>query len=75
MRLTALSQIAKGPLERVGEADDQYELRPCVLKDHECLMWYSWDASVFEAFNELQGLELILTLRRSRPRIRRPGNF
>jgi hypothetical protein len=55
-----LKQIAKGLPEQVGEADDQYELRPCVLKDLESLNWYLWHGNVFEALNELQGLEMIL---------------
>jgi hypothetical protein len=33
MRLTVLTQTAKGLPETVGEGADQYELRPGVLKD------------------------------------------
>ena len=32
MRLTVLTQTAQGLPERVGEGEDQYELRPGVLK-------------------------------------------
>jgi hypothetical protein len=32
MRLTVLNQTAKGLPERIGEGEDQYELRPGVLK-------------------------------------------
>jgi hypothetical protein len=35
MRLTVLNQTAKGLPEKVGEGEDQYELRPGVLKDLE----------------------------------------
>ena len=58
MRLTVLKQIAKGLPEKVGEGEDQYELRPRVLKDLESAKWYLWHGNVFQAFNELQGLEM-----------------
>jgi hypothetical protein len=35
MRLTVLSQTAKGLPERLGEEEDKYELRTGVLKDLE----------------------------------------
>jgi hypothetical protein len=35
MRLTVLSQTAKGLSERLGEGEDRYELRTGVLKDLE----------------------------------------
>ena len=48
MRLTVLNQTAKGlpdakglP-EKIGEGEDQYELRPGVLKDLERIKWYLW---------------------------------
>jgi hypothetical protein len=40
MRLTVLNQTAKGLPERVGEVEDQYELRTGVLKDLERIKWY-----------------------------------
>jgi hypothetical protein len=53
---TVLKQIAKGLPEKVGEGEDQYELRPRVLKDLESAKL--WHGNVFQAFNELQGLEM-----------------
>jgi hypothetical protein len=58
MRLTVLTQIAKGLPEKVGEDDDQYELRPGVLKDLESLKWYLWHGNVFQALKKLEGLEM-----------------
>src|SRR4051812_18578878 len=60
MRLTVLTQTARGLPERVGEGEDQYELRPGVLKDLERAKWYLWHGNVFQAFKELQGLEMDL---------------
>ena len=60
MRLTVLKQIAKGLPEKVGEAEEQHELRAHVLQDLESLKWYLWHGNVFEALQELQGLELDL---------------
>jgi hypothetical protein len=50
----------KGLPEKVGGAEDQYELRQRVLKNLESLKWYLWHGNVFEAVNELQGLEMDL---------------
>ena len=60
MRLSLLNQTAKGLLERIGEGEDQYELRPGVLKDLERIKWYLWHGNVFQALNELQSLEMDL---------------
>ena len=60
MCLTVLKQIAKGLPEKIGEGDDQYELRPRVLKDLESLKWYLWHGNVFLAVKESQGLEMDL---------------
>src|SRR5580704_9044232 len=60
MRLTVLNQTAKGLPERIGEGEDQYELRPGVLKDLERIKWYLWHGNVFQALNELQSLEMDL---------------
>ena len=57
MRLTVLNQTAKGLPERVGEGEDQYELRAGVLKNLERIKWYLWHGNVFQALNELQSLE------------------
>jgi hypothetical protein len=37
MRLTVLTQTAKGVPEKIGEGEDQYELRPKVLKQLESI--------------------------------------
>ena len=60
MRLTVLTQTAKGLPERAGEGEDQCELRPSVLKDLERIKWYLWHGNVFQALNELQNLEMDL---------------
>jgi hypothetical protein len=60
MRLTVLSQTAKGLSERLGEGEDRYELRTGVLKDLERIKWYLWHGNVFQALNELQSLEIAL---------------
>jgi hypothetical protein len=60
MRVTVLKQMAKGLPEIVGEGDDQYALRPRVLRDLESLKWYLWHGNVFQGLNELQGLEMDL---------------
>jgi hypothetical protein len=60
MRLTVLTQTAQGLPERVGEGEDQYELRPGVLKDLERVKWYLWHGNVFQALKELQGLQMDL---------------
>jgi hypothetical protein len=60
MRLTVLKQTAKGLPESVGEGEDQYELRTCVIKDLERIKWYLWHGNVFQALNELQSLEMDL---------------
>jgi hypothetical protein len=58
MRLTVLTQTAKGVPEKVGEGDDQYEFRPGVLTDLESIKWYLWHGNVFQALDQLQGLEM-----------------
>jgi len=60
MRLTVLNQTAKGLPESVGEGEDQYGLRTCVIKDLERIKWYLWHGNVFQALNELQSLEMDL---------------
>ena len=60
MRLTVLNQTAKALPERVGEGEDQYELRPDVLKNLEQIKWYLWHGNVFQALNELQSLGMDL---------------
>ena len=48
----------QGLPEKFGEGEDQYELRPGVLKDLERIKWYLWHGNVFQALNELQSLEM-----------------
>jgi hypothetical protein len=60
MRLTVLSQTAKGLPERLGEGEDRYELRTGVLKDLERIKWYLWHGNAFQALNELKRLEIAL---------------
>jgi len=60
MRLTVLTQIAKGLPERFGDADNPCELRAPALKDFESIKWYLWHGNVFKALDELQGLEMDL---------------
>ena len=48
------------PAEDRREGEDQYELRPGVLKDLERIKWYLWHGNVFQALNELQSLEMDL---------------
>jgi hypothetical protein len=42
MRLTVLTQITKGAPETIGAGEEQYELRPKVLKQLESIKWYLW---------------------------------
>jgi hypothetical protein len=60
MRLTVLSQTAKGLPERLGEEEDKYGLRTGVLNDLERIKWCLWHGNVFQALNELQSLEIAL---------------
>jgi hypothetical protein len=49
MRLTVLTQTAKGLPEKIGKGEDCYELRPEVLRDLERIKWYLWHGNVFQA--------------------------
>jgi hypothetical protein len=60
MRLTVLSQTAKGLPETVGESEDQEPLRPEVLKTLESIKWYLWHGNVFQALQHLRFLEMDL---------------
>ena len=60
MRMTVLKQIAKGLPEKFGDADNQCELRPPVLKGLESIKWYLWHGNVSKALDELQGMEMDL---------------
>ena len=60
MRLTVLRQTAKGMPEKIGEGEEQYELRPVVEKQLESIKWYLWHGNTFQALNKLESLEMDL---------------
>ena len=60
MRLTVLTQTAKGLPETVGEGEDQQPLRSEVLKALESIKWYLWHGNVFQALRYLQFVEMDL---------------
>jgi hypothetical protein len=60
MRLTVLTQTAKGLPETVGEGEDQQQLRSEVLKTLESIKWYLWHGNVFQALQRLRFLEMDL---------------
>src|SRR5271165_5168854 len=57
MRLTVLNQTAKGLPEKIGEGEDQYELRPGVLKDLERIKWFLWHGNVGRALDTIDDIE------------------
>jgi hypothetical protein len=60
MRLTVLTQTAKGLPEMVGEGEDQQPLRSEVLKTLESIKWYLWHGNAFQALRHLQFVEMDL---------------
>ena len=60
MRLTVLTQTAKGLPEMVGEGEGQQLLRSEVLKALESIKWYLWHGNVFQALRHLQFVEMDL---------------
>ena len=60
MRLTVLVQTAKGTPETIGTGEEQYELRPKVLKQLASIKWYLWHGNVFQALHRLQDLKMDL---------------
>jgi hypothetical protein len=56
MRLTVLTQTAKGLPEKIGNDEEQYELRPEVLRQLESIKWYLWHGNTFQALKRLQDL-------------------
>ena len=60
MCLTVLTQTGKGLPEKIGEGEEQYELRPEVLRQLESIKWYLGHGNTFQALNELQDLEMDL---------------
>jgi hypothetical protein len=53
----SIDSDGQGLPEPTREGEDQYELRPAVLKDLERIKWYPWHGNVFQALNELQDLK------------------
>jgi hypothetical protein len=60
MRLTVLLQTAKGMPEKIGEGEEQYELRSVVEKQPESIKWYLWHGNTFQALNKLESLKMDL---------------
>jgi len=60
MRLTVLTQTAKGLPETIGEGEEQQPLRSEVLKTLESIKWYLWHGNVFQALRHLQFVEMDL---------------
>ena len=60
MRLTVLTQTAKGLAETIGEGEEQQPLRSEVLKALESIKWYLWHGNVFQALRHLQFVEMDL---------------
>ena len=60
MRLTVLTQTAKGLSETIGEGEEQQPLRSEVLKALESIKWYLWHGNVFQALRHLQFVEMDL---------------
>jgi len=60
MRLTVLLQIAKGIPEKIGEGEEQYELRAEMEEQLESIKWYLWHGNAFQALNKLESLEMDL---------------
>jgi hypothetical protein len=60
MRLTVMTQTAKGLPEMVGEGEDQEPLRSEVLKTIKSIKWYLWHGNVFQALQHLRFLEMDL---------------
>ena len=60
MRLTVLTQTAKGLPETIGEGEEQQPLRSEVLKALESIKWYLWHGNVFQALRHLQFVEMDL---------------
>jgi len=53
MRLTTMTQTAKGLPETIGEGEETFQLRESVLKSLESTKWYLWHGNVFRALEEM----------------------
>src|SRR4029077_4496665 len=60
MRLTVLTQTAKGLPETIGEGEEQQPLRSEVHKALASIKWYLWHGNVFQALRHLQFVEMDL---------------
>jgi hypothetical protein len=60
MRMTVLKQTAKGLPIKVGEGDEERELRETALKLIESVKWYLWHGNVFQALEQLESLSMDL---------------
>ena len=60
MKLTVLNQSAKGLPVKVGEGEEEYDLRETVLKLIESIKWYLWHGNLFQALKQLENLEMDL---------------
>lgn len=60
MRLTVLTQMAKGLPEKIQtEDDDPYGLREPVLKSLERIKWFLWHGNVYQALQVLEDLDAV----------------
>lgn len=57
MRLTTMTQTAKGLPTTIGEGEETFELREDVLKSLESTKWYLWHGNVFRALEEIESIE------------------
>ncbi len=60
MRLTTMTQTAKGLPATIGEGEEAFELREDVLKSLESTKWYLWHGNVFRALEEIESIEMDL---------------
>ena len=60
MRLTAMTQTAKGLPETIGNGAETFELREGVLKSLESTKWSLWHGNVFRALEEIESIEMDL---------------
>jgi len=60
MRITVLKQTAKGLPIKVGEGEEERELRETALKLIESGKWYLWHGNVFQALEQLESLDMDL---------------
>ena len=60
MRLTTMTQTAKGLPETIGEGEETFQLRESVLKSLESTKWSLWHGNVFRALEEIESIEVDL---------------